>query len=368
MAGVDFVTVDGQRFHHVWLRDNCPCQACRDRSSFQKMHDPCERAAEPVRIDLRDDALVVTWSDDPAPHVLPRRWLAANGYDRPRKAVAPPRRLWDAAALSADPPAIHDFARLDRDAWIADIGRLGFVRIGNLPRDALEAFVASIGPISFYTSPVPFIAVKVTPRGDDIGLTSGPLSPHTDQSYMRHMHPLLLGLYSVSNDAPGGESILVDGYRVAAALEREAPGDFERLARTPVTFRQFDTAAGYHFTRTTPIISCDESGGVAALTFSHKNFAVDLPFADMAAFYAAYHNLLARLKDPASQHVFRIEPGQLLLVENDRVLHGRRPFDPTRGHRHLETIFLSWDYLAGRRDLAARAALEAGASAEPEAA
>ena len=25
MKDTDFVTVDGHRFHHVWLRDNCPC-------------------------------------------------------------------------------------------------------------------------------------------------------------------------------------------------------------------------------------------------------------------------------------------------------------------------------------------------------
>jgi alpha-ketoglutarate-dependent taurine dioxygenase len=173
------------------------------------------------------------------------------------------------------------------------------------------------------------------------------------------MHPLLLGLYCVSNDAPGGESILVDGYRVAAALQRDDPDSFALLARTPVTFRQFDPEAGYHFTRTTPILRCDEAGAVTALTFSHKNFSVDLPFAEMGPFYAAYRSLMARLKDAANQYVVKLEPGQLLLVENDRVLHGRRAFDPGRGHRHLESFFLSWDYLAGRRDLAARRELEA---------
>jgi gamma-butyrobetaine dioxygenase len=369
MQAADFVTIDGCRFHHVWLRDNCPCPECRDRASFQKKHDPCERAAEPLRVELTDDALVITWSDDPAPHRLPRRWLADNAYDRPRAApAAPARQLWEAATLAALPPAIHDFARLDTAAWMAEIGRLGFVRLGNMPADALAGFVASIGPVSFYTSPVPFIPVMIKPDGDDLGLSSGPLSPHTDQTYMRHMHPLLLGLYCVSNSAPGGESILVDGHKVAGDLRREAPEDFAVLARVPVTFRQLDLAAGYHFTRTAPILGCAADGTVTALTFSHKNFSVDLPFAEMGRFYAAYRNLMGRLKDPANQFVFKLEPGQLLMIENDRLLHGRLAFDPGRGVRHLESFFLSWDYLAGRRDLAQRTALEAASGTVPQAA
>jgi len=95
-----------------------------------------------------------------------------------------------------------------------------------------------------------------------------------------------------------------------------------------------------------------------ALTFSHKNFSVNLPFDEMGPFYRAYRGLLARLKDPAYQQVFKLEPGQLLLVQNDRVLHGRRAFDPRLGHRHFEAFHVSWDYLAARRGFAARAALE----------
>jgi len=362
LSDADFVTVDGHRFHHVWLRDNCPCPACRDGSSYQKIHDPCERAAVPASIELGDDALVLRWSDDPTPHRIGRGWLTANAYDRRRAVPAGEERLlWDSQILAASPPAIHELTTLDDAGWVDQIVTLGFVRLGGLPRSGLERFVASIGPISHYISPQPFIAIKVSPGGEDLGLSSHALSPHTDLSYMPHMHPLIVGLYCVANDAPGGESIVVDGDRVAADLERDAPADFALLCRTPVTFRQFDPVAVYHFTRTTPILRQDRQGG-AALTFSHKNFSVNLPFDAMGPFYRAYRSLLAKLKDPAYQHVFKLEPGQLLLVQNDRVLHGRRAFDPRRGHRHFEAFHVSWDYFAARRGFAARAALEGAAA------
>jgi gamma-butyrobetaine dioxygenase len=369
MSDAEFVTVDGHRFHHVWLRDNCPCPACRDGSSYQKIHDPCERAAVPAAIELRADALVLTWSDDPSPHPIGRGWLLANAYDRRRAApVREERLVWDDQTLAGSPSAIHDAARLEDRAWVDEIVRLGFVRLGNLPRSGLEAFVASIGPISHYISPEPFIPIKIIPGGEDLGLSSHALSPHTDLSYMPHMHPLIVGLYCVANDSPGGESFVVDGYRVAADLEREAPEDFDRLRRTPATFRQFDPVAGYHFTRTTPVLRCSAAGAISALTFSHKNFSVDLPFDEMAAYYGAYRGLLARLRDRRYQHVFKLAPGQLLLVENERVLHGRRAFDPRVGTRHFEAFHVSWDYLAAQRDFPVRAALEEARPSVPDAA
>jgi hypothetical protein len=359
MKDADFVTVDGRRFHFAWLRDNCPCRECRDASSYQKIHDPVERAAVPVKVQLLEDALVLMWEDDPRPHRIGRAWLGANAYDR-QPGDSPPdeRFMWDSASLASAPPAVHAASDLDAGSWMDSLVKWGFVRIGCLTPARLRPFVASIGPISHYISPEPFISIKVVPGGEDLGLSSHALSPHSDLSYMPHMHPLIVGLYCIENNAPGGESILVDGYRVASDLARKAPEDFERLRRTPVTFRQFDPVSRYHFSRTTPIIRCNPNGTLSAMTFSHKNFSVDLPFIEMKAFYRSYCELLARLKSPDNQIVFKLDPEQLLLVENERVLHGRCAFDPRLGSRHFEAFHVSWDYLAGRRNFATRAELE----------
>jgi alpha-ketoglutarate-dependent taurine dioxygenase len=360
MKDADFVTIDGRRFHFDWLRDNCPCPQCRDSTSYQKIHDPIERAAVPLKVELLEHTLVLSWQDDPRPHRIGRAWLGAYAYDRQREDSLPDERvMWDHASLAGAPPVIHDTSNVNAGAWMDSLAKWGFVRIGHLARAQLQPFVATIGPISHYISPEPFISIKIVPGGgEDLGLSSHALSPHSDLSYMPHMHPLIVGLYCVENNSPGGESILVDGHRVASDLAREAPEDFERLRRTPVTFRQFDPVAGYHFSRTTPIIRCNPSGTLLAIAFSQKNFSVDIPFDEMKTFYRSYCELMARLKSPDYQIVFKLEPEQLLLVENERVLHGRRAFDPRLGSRHFEAFHVSWDYLAGRRNFAARVELE----------
>ena len=95
---------------------------------------PCERLAVPASIDLLDDALVLTWSDDPSPHRIGRGWLKANAYDRPRgKPVREERLVWDKESLVASRPVIHDAAKLDAAAWTEAMVKWGFVRLGNPP-------------------------------------------------------------------------------------------------------------------------------------------------------------------------------------------------------------------------------------------
>jgi len=102
MKDGDFITIDGRRFHFDWLRDNCPCPQCRDATSYQKIHDPIGRAAVPLKVELLEDALVLSWQDDPKPHRIGRAWLGANAYDRQRKVSLPAERtIWDRTSLES---------------------------------------------------------------------------------------------------------------------------------------------------------------------------------------------------------------------------------------------------------------------------
>jgi gamma-butyrobetaine dioxygenase len=256
-------------------------------------------------------------------------------------------------------PRVADWQADPREAWVEQIWRLGFTRVGNIPADRFEAFVASIGPVSYYArQEEAFVPVKIIPGGTDLSMSSFALSPHTDQSYMTHTHPTLLMLYCFENSVTGGESTLVDGLRVVEDLRRDEPEHYAVLCGTPVTFAQLDPSVEYFFERTTPVIETDADGKLLALHCSHKNFLIDLPFDRMGRYYEAYRSLLTRLKSPDYEHVFRLEPGQCLLVENDRVLHGRRAFDANSGTRHFTSGYVAWDYLAARRAYPIRLALE----------
>jgi gamma-butyrobetaine dioxygenase len=60
-----------------------------------------------------------------------------------------------------------------------------------------------------------------------------------------------------------------------------------------------------------------------------------------------YHRARKRLgllfEDPAFELRFKLEPGQLMIFDNNRVLHGRTSFDPSEGHRQLQGCYIDRD-------------------------
>ena len=45
---------------------------------------------------------------------------------------------------------------------------------------------------------------------------------------------------------------------------------------------------------------------------------------------------------------FKLEPKDLMMMDNHRLLHGRTEFDPNSGHRHLQGYYMDRDEIIGR--------------------
>ncbi len=43
---------------------------------------------------------------------------------------------------------------------------------------------------------------------------------------------------------------------------------------------------------------------------------------------------------PEHQVTFRLEPGDVMFMDNHRAMHGRTAFDPSRGRRHLQGCYI----------------------------
>ena len=67
------------------------------------------------------------------------------------------------------------------------------------------------------------------------------------------------------------------------------------------------------------------------------------------AWYQAYRLFARILKRPQLELVFRLEPGDCVVMQNDRTLHGRTAFDPGRGRRHLQGCYIDGDAMESRR-------------------
>lgn len=63
----------------------------------------------------------------------------------------------------------------------------------------------------------------------------------------------------------------------------------------------------------------------------------------MAEYYRAYRTLGELLHLPEAKIEFRLAPGQLMIFDNQRVLHGRSAY--TEGARHLQGCYADKDAL-----------------------
>ena len=348
------LTVHGKRFHYTWLRDHCLCAECYHPNSSQKIYDVSlgPPALEPPSVEQTAEELRILWNEAP-PHesVFPISWLLDHSYD---PAPGPERQsepvLWDHAWIEAHPPGRFDASSTPFESCTGQLGTLGFAVVHHLGPGDLHPWLGAVGPLHT-TEYGATSRVKPMPEAKDLALSNGgdSLLPHTDGSY-RCGERLLQFLYAHENTTAGGDSILVDGFRVARDFRRRHPNEFQLLARTPIRFRQYDKQAGYLFTHTTSILVLNDSGEPEAIYYSPKNIDWQLPFDQVAGYYRAYSLFSGYLNDPAYQYRFRLERGDCLLFQNFRVLHGRGQYETASGYRDFETGYVDWSYVAGRMD------------------
>ena len=199
--------------------------------------------------------------------------------------------------------------------------------------------------------------MRSTAEASDLAYTSLPLDPHTDNPY-RDPVPGVQLLHCLVNETSGGLSTLVDGFAAAQALEARDPDAFALLSRTPVRFRYQDEAT--ELVASAVPIELDANGGVVAATLQpaprFRTATAARP--TRCYYYRARRAFDHLLRSPEFEIRFLLAAGELLMMDNRRLLHGRTGFDPAEGVRHLQGCYIDLDgprslYRVVRRRLAA---------------
>jgi len=337
---------DGRRdtVYAIWLRDNSPSAAAR-HANGQKLFDITDLAPD-VAIESAarsNGALAIRFAPDGHEARYELAWLRRHGG---RDSSMPDRRLWGAEL--ADHLPVHDHRAVSADgaakrAWLADVRDLGFAMLTHVPCEP-ETVCRVVGLFGFVreTNYGRFFEVRTEPQPINLAYTPMGLSCHTDNPY-RDPVPGLQLLHCLAAENDGGDSVVVDGFKAAALLREEAPEDFDLLTRHAVPFR-FESADAVLETRAR-LITLDDHGEVTEIRFNNRSIATfDLGPDVMPAFYRAYRRFAQVLQRPALEVSFKLKPGELFMVDNQRVLHGRRAVGGA-GRRHLQGCYADKDSL-----------------------
>jgi len=180
--------------------------------------------------------------------------------------------------------------------------------------------------------------VTSRPASNDLAYRPVPLGPHTDNPY-REPVPGIQILHCLVNETSGGLSTLVDGLAVSEALKAEDADGYALLATEPVGFHFADVEAEHYARR--PIIHLDRDGVFEGIHYSPRlDRTPVLDPATMKRFHHARRRLGELLTDPRYELRFPLHPGELVMFDNNRVLHGRTGFDPSEGARHLQGCYI----------------------------
>ena len=348
----------------IWLRDQCACPQCRHPSGQRLFeigelpeHPQIERATTEA-----DNSVRVVWREAGHVSTYPASFLYEANW-KPKRSTD--ISLWG-AELAKLPEA--DWSAVARDpaaelVWLEAYHRHGFGLLRNVP--VRPGMVAEVGDrIGFVrtTNYGRLFDVISVPDPNNLANTALGLGVHSDNPY-RDPTPGVQLLHCLVSEAPGGDSILVDGFAAAEQLRAEAPEQFALLTRVPASFRFADKDADLQASR--PLISLDVEGEIEAIHFNNRSFTgINGPVELVEPWYVAYRNFARVLKQPARELTFRLAPGDLLVMQNERALHGRTAFDANLGRRHLQGCYVDKDGLESRMRVLRRQASEAQQAAE----
>lgn len=341
---------DGRQsgFSYFWLRDNA-----RDSISFDQRSHQRELFTAGLDPDIRPvaahlnpalNAVEITWPKLAEPVIYESRFLRSFiDIEQPR--LAPPS-LWTAASL-AETDIRHEFKDCLGDAGLRQclhtLSRFGVVLLANCPcvPDSVTKMANQIGYIrqSIFGGLWQFQANE---NRADSAYTSKELRPHTDGTYSLDA-PGLQILFCLAYDAKGGESIIVDGFKIAQNLAIRHPELYDDLCRIDVTgLYQGD---GVMLEASRPIFRHAKMGQIEQVSFNnYDRKSVKLADDDMQQLYEGIRAVDLMLTDSAYQWRYGLKSGEMLIFDNWRCLHGRAAFS---GHRHMAGCYINReDYLS----------------------
>ncbi|MEX2200328.1 MAG: TauD/TfdA family dioxygenase [Dongiaceae bacterium] len=350
-----------RRFHAIWLRDNCPCTACRHPQARERRFLLVD-APRTIAVDtasLTDGGnLVVRFAPVAGEAAHESRydagWLRHHGSGMNTSddaAGIPRRRLWDADIANILPTVTYaDIMQSDAGLahWLRLTLEYGFVLMRDAPAE--PGVVLKIArriqdePRVTNFGAVYDVLTQSTPNNSADTTTA--LEPHTDLANWRNPPDIQL-LFCVENEASGGGSILVDGCRVAEELRKVDPASFALLASHPVEFRYHEADCDIRYSALS--IETDAAGSVVAVRFNNwLRAALDVPEELVEPMYDALLRFWRLLREQRFQLTLRLAPGQMLTNNNLQIMHGREAYDPRAGRRHLQGCYVDLDMIRSR--------------------
>ena len=338
-----------KEIHPFWLRERVNGEKFVDKSTQQRLFDPTQ-LQENIQIknlSLCNDFLEVNFNDGASTKIavidIFKEFSSINEIKQIKKIK------WDSSFNEQNTFEFDEnlFETYEMYKALINFYQYGFVIFKNVPtRDNfIVKFANSIGSVR-RTNFGEFFNVQSKLNPNDLAYTSLNLAPHTDNPY-RNPVPCIQILQCIENEVSGGLSTLVDGYTVSEKLKQEFTDYYKILTEVKIRFQFIDQTIVLE--DWAEMIQLDESGNFKQVRFSPRlDFVPLIDKEKLELFYSARKKLSELYNSENYKIEFKLLPGDLLMMDNYRLLHGRTKYDANEGNRFLQGCYIDYDSTEGR--------------------
>lgn len=349
-VSVEWSTGERTSFNVLWLRDNCPSGGDK-RSAFRTFSvaelDPALKVVSADVVGVRGPGgLSIEFSDGHG-STFDAAWLQANRPRTPSTTTSPGWRS-DAALPSMTMEAVRS-----DEGWhqlLESVADNGAAVVTGAPatNDGSAELAARLGHVR-ETDFGRFFDIISEPDVWTMSQSTAAMDPHTDDPYRYTPSGISILHCFEASPTGGGRSTLVDGFAVADDIRVNAPEAFELLTTVAVPWVRHrtdsvDQGEAVHLIAHAPIISLDRDGAIAGVRFHERSMGtLDIDLVLMDGYYRALIEFTSRIRSDEYQWQHGLVPGEALVFDNQRVLHGRTAFDGDPGRRHLRLCTVDRD-------------------------
>ena len=329
---------DGQEasFPYLWLRDHSNSDEHWDHATSQRISTANDifYNAVPETICCEDgERIKVYWKDSHVPSTYLTQFLVKAMREKNRPLAAPQRCLWQVDDL--EPASKFTFRHEDTfsvDKFtniLRSLVEYGFVLLRDCPPNI--STVEALSKQFSYARQTIFGGVWefcANNDRDDSAYTDLALGAHTDSTYS-HDAPGLQMLLCCEYEAVGGASTMVDGFKIAQEIKRTQPDLYALLEQVPISGSYIGDGVNLRSERT--VLRNDRHGMLEQVSFNHYDrLPLGLDYSDLYGTYEALAYFEALAEKEQFQWKYTLKPGEMIIFDNWRVLHGREAFKGKR--------------------------------------
>ncbi len=339
-----------EEIHPFWLRERLDGEEFLDKGTQQRLFDPsamnCEIEIEKAKIS--DGFIEINFNDGVSSRInLEKLATEFSNKDTVIKSIN--KIKWNSNLKNVKNFTFEEnfFETKEMYELLVSFYKYGFVIIKNVPTNDnfIVKFANSIGSVR-RTNFGEHFNVKSKSNPNDLAYTTLHLSPHTDNPY-RNPVPCIQLLHCIENEVSGGFSTLVDGYTVTENLKIEDPEAYKILSEVKVRFKFTDKNVVLE--DWSELIHLDENKEFKQVRFSPRlDYVPVLEKNKLDLYYKARKKLSDLYNNEKNRIEFRLEPKDLMMMDNYRVLHVRNKFDPKEFKRFLQGFYIDFDSTEGK--------------------